>query len=589
MTYRSQLTSYPIAIALALVGLICIPSASPAMAAKASEVAPLELELSRMVASTPASGRLLVMFAPADQAPDREPRELAHANAEAIPLFGMDIESWQPGTRVRLTDAADGYPLRHWRDLPVGEYRVQALWQPYDTLRRADGRVLVLPLDRGEGQQWRDKPGNLVSRPQRIRWDGRTRLPPLVLSERILDVATPSDTPWVKYLRVRSERLSAFWGRDVFLGAFVTLPAEFHLRPQVRYPLVIQHGHFPVGPSHWRETPPDSDLAPQYSARFGLQAYNRIVQQQAYELFQAWRGADFPRVLLVEIQHPTPFHDHSYGVNSANNGPYGDAIQYELIPEIERRFRGIGQGWARFLFGGSAGGWTAMATQIFYPDEYNGAWIACPDPIDFRHLGTIDLYQDRNAYHVASRYKRTPRPARRNTWGHVDATIEEQARWELALGSRGRSGDQWDAWESVYSPVGEDGYPRRLWNRDTGEIDPVTAAHWRENYDLGHILRRDWTRLAPRLRGKLRIYAGERDNYYLNNAVYVVDEFLRSAQPAADAVIEYGHRAEHCWNGDHGRANAYSRLRYPQMVLPWVVERILATAPSGADIQSWRY
>ena len=589
MTYRSQLTSYPIAIALALVGLICIPSASPAMAAKASEVAPLELELSRMVTSTPASGRLLVIFAPADQAPDREPRELAHANAEAIPLFGMDIESWQPGTRVRLTDAADGYPLRHWRDLPVGEYRVQALWQPYDTLRRADGRVLALPLDRGEGQQWRDKPGNWVSRPQRIRWDGRTRLPPLVLSERILDVATPSDTPWVKYLRVRSERLSAFWGRDVFLGAFVTLPAEFHLRPQVRYPLVIQHGHFPVGPSHWRETPPDSDLAPQYSARFGLQAYNRIVQEQAYELFQAWRGADFPRVLLVEIQHPTPFHDHSYGVNSANNGPYGDAIQYELIPEIERRFRGIGQGWARFLFGGSAGGWTAMATQIFYPDEYNGAWIACPDPIDFRHLGTIDLYQDRNAYHIASRYKRTPRPARRNTWGHVDATIEEQARWELALGSRGRSGDQWDAWESVYSPVGEDGYPRRLWNRDTGEIDPVTAAHWRENYDLGHILRRDWTRLAPRLRGKLRIYAGERDNYYLNNAVYVVDEFLRSAQPAADAVIEYGHRAEHCWNGDHGRANAYSRLRYPQMVLPWVVERILATAPSGADIQSWRY
>lgn len=589
MTYRSQLTSYPIAIALALVGLICIPSASPAMAAKASEVAPLELELSRMVTSTPASGRLLVIFAPADQAPDREPRELAHANAEAIPLFGMDIESWQPGTRVRLTDAADGYPLRHWRDLPVGEYRVQALWHPYDTLRRADGRVLALPLDRGEGQQWRDKPGNWVSRPQRIRWDGRTRLPPLVLSERILDVATPSDTPWVKYLRVRSERLSAFWGRDVFLGAFVTLPAEFHLRPQVRYPLVIQHGHFPVGPSHWRETPPDSDLAPQYSARFGLQAYNRIVQEQAYELFQAWRGADFPRVLLVEIQHPTPFHDHSYGVNSANNGPYGDAIQYELIPEIERRFRGIGQGWARFLFGGSAGGWTAMATQIFYPDDYNGAWIACPDPIDFRHLGTIDLYQDRNAYHIASRYKRTPRPARRNTWGHVDATIEEQARWELALGSRGRSGDQWDAWESVYSPVGEDGYPRRLWNRDTGEIDPVTAAHWRENYDLGHILRRDWTRLAPRLRGKLRIYAGERDNYYLNNAVYVVDEFLRSAQPAADAVIEYGHRAEHCWNGDHGRANAYSRLRYPQMVLPWVVERILATAPSGADIQSWRY
>ena len=282
MTNPYLLTRYPIAIALALIGLLCILSTPPAMAAKVSEVMPIEVELPRAMANTPVSGRLLVMFAPVDQSPDREPRELASFNTEAIPLFGIDVESWQPGTRVRLTDAAVGFPLRHWRDLPAGEYRVQALWQRYDAVRRADGRELALPLDRGEGQQWRDKPGNLYSRPQRIRWDGRTRLPPLVLTERILDVATPRDTPWVKYLRIRSERLSAFWGRDIFLGAFVTLPAEFQSRPQARYPLVIQHGHFPAAPSHWRETPPDPDLAPQYSARFGLQAYNRIVQQHAY-------------------------------------------------------------------------------------------------------------------------------------------------------------------------------------------------------------------------------------------------------------------------------------------------------------------
>lgn len=555
-----------------------------------SSTAPLvEVELPRSLAAASEQGRLLVMFAPVDQSPDREPRFLVNWNADAIPFFGMDVEAWQPGSRVRLTDSAQGFPLRHWRDLPAGEYRVQALWQRYETFRRADGRILSLPPDRGEGQQWRDKPGNLYSLPQRVRWDGRTRLPPLVLTERIAEVAAPVDTPWVKYLRIRSERLSAFWGRDVFLGAFVTLPAGFHERPQARYPLVIQHGHFPAAPSNWRETPPDPNLAPDYNARFGLQGYNRIVQQHAYELFRAWSGADFPRVLLVEIQHPTPFYDDSYGVNSANNGPYGDAIQYELIPEIEKRYRGIGAGWARFLFGGSTGGWIAMAAQIFYPDEYNGAWIACPDPIDFRHFGTIDIYRDRNAYYQTSRYKRTPRPAHRNSLGHIDATIEDQARWESALASRGRSTDQWDAWESVYSPVGEDGYPRRLWNRDTGEIDPVTAAYWRENYDLGHILRRDWAKLAPKLRGKLRIYTGDMDNYYLNNAVYVVEEFLRSTQPSADAVIAYGDRAEHCWNGDPTRPNAYSRLRYPQMVLPWVVERILATAPSGADTDSWRY
>lgn len=560
------------------------------MACAATSAAPLiEVELPRTMASAPEQGRLLVMFAPVDQSPEREPRQLVHWNADAIPFFGMDVDGWQPGARVRLAESAEGFPVRRWRDLPVGDYRVQALWQRYETFRRADGRVLSLPPDRGEGQQWRDKPGNLYSVPQPIRWDGRSRLPPIVLTERVADIATPVDTPWVKYLRIRSERLSGFWGRDIFLGAFVTLPAGFFERPQARYPLVIQHGHFPGAPSNWRETPPDPELAPEYSARFGLQGYNRIVQQYSHELFQTWRGADFPRVLLVEIQHPTPFYDLSYGVNSANNGPYGDAIQYELIPEIERRFRGLGQGWARFLFGGSAGGWTAMATQILYPDEYNGAWVACPDPIDFRHAGTLDIYRDRNAYYIASRYKRTPRPAHRDAAGHINATIEEQVHFERALGSRGRSTDQWDAWESVYSPVGDDGYPRRLWNRDTGEIDPVTAAHWREHYDLGHILRRDWSKLAPKLRGKLRLYTGERDNYYLDNAVYVVEAFLRSAEPAADAVIAYGDRAEHCWNGDPTRSNGYSRLRYPQMVLPWVVERMLATAPPGADLSSWRY
>lgn len=589
MTASDLLDRYPMAMTAALIALSCLFSTPTARAATGPKSTPLEVELPRSMASAAEQGRLLVMFAPVDQGADREPRHLVHGHAEAIPVFGVDVESWQPGSRIPLTDAAHGFPLRSPRDLPAGEYRVQALWQRYDTIRRADGRVLALPLDRGEGQQWRDKPGNLHSRPQRIRWDGRTRLPPLVLSERIEPVAAPVETSWVKYLRIRSERLSAFWGRDVFLGAFVTLPAGFHERPQARYPLVIQHGHFPTGPSHWRETPPDPHLLPDYSARFDLHGYNRIVQQHAYELFQQWTGADFPRVLLVEIQHPTPFYDNSFGVNSANNGPYGDAIQHELIPEIERRYRGLGQGWARFLFGGSAGGWAAMAAQIFHPDDYNGAWIACPDPIDFRHLGTIDLYQDRNAYYAPSRYQRTPRSARRNSLGHLDATIEEQARLESVLGSRSRSAEQWDAWESVFSPVGADGYPRRLWNRDTGEIDPVTAAHWREHYDLGHILRRDWPRLAPKLRGKLRIHVGERDNYYLDNAVYAVDKFLRSAEPAADAVVEYGRRAEHCWNGDHSRANAYSRLRYPQMVLPWIVERILATAPPGADIRSWRY
>ena len=545
------------------------------------------VELPDSLKDGPQDGRLLLIFAPAGQSPEQEPRELVNWDGSAIPFYGLDVEGWAPGTARRVDDRAFGFPVRRLRDLPPGEYRVQAFLNRYETFRMGDGRVLKLPPDQGEGQQWRDKPGNLYSKPVTLRWNGRGTT--LILSERIPPVQPFQETDWVKHVRIRSERLSKFWGRDMYVAAFVTLPQGFRDHPDARYPLVINHGHFPSAPAGWRETPPDPQLKPDYSTRFQLAGYNRIQQELSHDFFKAWTGPGFPRVLLVEIQHPTPFYDDSYGVNSANNGPYGDAIQYELIPEIERRFRGIGEGWARFVYGGSTGGWIAMAVQMFYPDDYNGAWVACPDPIDFRHYMTVNLYEDRNAYWMPNRFKRTPRPAHRNALGHIDTTIEENNLWELALGTRGRSGDQWDVWESVYSPVGPDGYPRRIWDRLSGEIDPVTAAYWKEHYDLSYILRRDWPTLGPKLRGKLRIYAGDMDNYYLNNAVYAVEEFLRSAQPAADAVIDYGDRAEHCWNGDHTRSNAWSRLRYPQMVLPWAVERMIMTAPKGADVSSWRY
>jgi hypothetical protein len=291
----------------------------------------------------------------------------------------------------------------------------------------------------------------------------------------------------------------------------------------------------------------------------------------------------------MQIQHATPYYDDSYAVNSANNGPYGDAIMKELVPEVERRFRGIGAGWARFTYGGSTGGWEALAVQMFYPNEFNGAWVACPDPIDFRAYTVVNIYEDRNAYYVQGPFKRTARPGTRNYLGHVSATLEQLNHRELALGTNSRSGDQWDVWESVFSPVGANGYPKPIWNKLTGEIDRDVAAYWRENYDLSQILERDWKRLGPLLQGKLRIYVGDMDNYYLNNAVYRVEEFLKQADPPAHAVVDYGDRAEHCWNGDHTRGNAYSRLRYPQMVLPWAVERMLQTAPAGADLKSWRY
>ncbi|MFQ5603654.1 MAG: alpha/beta hydrolase-fold protein [bacterium] len=536
----------------------------------------------------PLDGRLLLMLSTDDS---REPRFQISDSPNTQQIFGIDVENLKAGEAAFIDERVFGYPLKSLAELPAGEYRVQALLHRYETFHRADGHLVKLPMDRGEGQHWNRAPGNLYSAPQKIKIDPQSDdVIKITLDQKIPPIPEPKSTKYIKYVKIKSNLLSEFWGRPMHLAAFVLLPEGFDEHPEARYPLVINHGHFPSRFSGFRETPPNPNLKPEYSERFQLEGYNKIVQDYAYQFYQDWTGPDFPRVLLIKIQHANPFYDDSYAVNSANVGPYGDAITHELIPYIEQKFRGLGEGWARFLYGGSTGGWEALAVQVFYPDEYNGCWAACPDPIDFRAYTIVNIYEHKNAYYVDSQFKKTPRPGRRNYLGEISATLEEMNHRELVLGTRSRSGDQWDIWQAVYSPVGNDGYPKPIWDKLTGEIDHTVAEYWRENYDLSYILKRDWQTLGPKLKGKIHIYCGDMDNYYLNNAVYLTEEFLASTEnPPYDGEVDYGDRAEHCWNGDHQRPNAISRLRYHQMFIPRIVERILESAPAGADTTSWRY
>jgi Putative esterase len=446
-------------------------------------------------------------------------------------------------------------------------------------------------MDRGEGQQWNKAPGNLYSTPREIVVDpSRAETIALTLDSLIPPIPDPPTTKYVKHERILSEKLSKFWGRPMYLGAHVLLPEGFDSHPDARYPLVIFHGHHPATIGGFREEPPDPNLKPEYSERFHLEGYNRIEQENAYQFYKDWTGKNYPRYLLVEIQHANPYYDDSYAVNSQNLGPYGDAITYELIPYLEKKYRALGAGWARFLYGGSTGGWEALGAQIFYPDEYNGCWAACPDPIDFRQYTVINLYEDENAFAWKGPWAAVATPGHRDYLGHLSATIEQMNRLELVLGTKGRSGGQWDIWEAVYSPVGSDGYPKRVFDKRTGVIDRTVAEAWK-SYDLVHILRRDWSRgLGKKLEGKIHIYVGDMDNYYLNNAVYLAQEFLDgTTDPPYGGEIAYGDRAEHCWNGDPTRPNAISRLRYHQLYAPKIVERIEKSAPAGADLKSWRY
>jgi hypothetical protein len=293
---------------------------------------------------------------------------------------------------------------------------------------------------------------------------------------------------------------------------------------------------------------------------------------------------------VVKIQHANPYYDDSYAVNSANLGPYGDAIETELMPALEKKFRSIGQGWARFTYGGSTGGWESLAVQISYPDHYNGVFAACPDPIDFRAYTLIDLYKDTNAFYIEGAHKRVAQPGMRDYLGHVTITIQDSNAYELALGTKGRSGEQWDIWQAVYGPVGADGYPQPIFNKETGEIDHQVAAYWKEHFDLRAILEMNWPTLGPKLQGKIHIYCGSADTYFLNDAVYLMEDFLKStSNPPYGGEVKYGDRAEHCWNGDPNLPNYLSRLHYNTMYLTKILERIEKTAPPGADLTSWRY
>lgn len=533
-------------------------------------------------------GRLLLMLSNNNNS---EPRFQISDEAESQMIFGVDVENWKKGSSQLVDMHAFGYPLERLKDVPAGDYYVQVLFHKYETFHLQNGHTVKLPMDRGEGQHWNMAPGNIYSTPIRIHFDPAAALPvELLIGNIIPPVAEPATTKYIRHIKIQSKMLTEFWGRPMYIGAHILLPEGFDEHPTVKYPLAIFHGHFPTDFEGFRTIPPDKNLKPDTSTRFRISGYNRIVQEEAYAFYKEWTSPGFPRVLAVQIQHPTPYYDDSYAVNSESMGPYGDAITYELIPEIEKQFRGIGKGWARFMYGGSTGGWEVLAAQVFYPDQFNGCYAACPDPVDFHHYTTIDIYHDENAYFPKSDYRKTLRPAYRDSLGHIKTTIKETNQRELALGDRSRSGDQFDIWEAVFSPADKDGYPKRIFDKYTGAIDSSVANYWKEHYDLTYIIKRDWPKIGDKLKGKIHIYVGEMDSYYLNDAVYFAEDMLKKLQnPNCGCIVDYGDRAEHCWNGDHNHPNYISRLRYHQMFIKKWVEELKSRAPKGADLVSWRY
>jgi hypothetical protein len=499
--------------------------------------------------------------------------------------FGVDADSLAPGNPIVVDDGSIGFPAKHLADIPPGDYYVQGVFNVYETYHLASGKTVKLAPDRGEGQHWATKPGNFYSTPVKLHVDpsaGGTLK--LTLDKIIPPIPRASDTKYLKHIQIKSEKLSQFWGRDVFLGANVLLPEGWEEHPNARYPLIVYQSHFPgnrAASVDFRSTPPTA----------GLTGRERSSAEYGYKLYQDWTSGRLPHVILISIQHANPYFDDSYAVNSANLGPYGDAIIEELIPEVEKRFRGIGQGWARATYGGSTGGWECIAHQILYPDFYNGVWTNGPDATDFHALQNVDLYNDTNAYYRIGYWgENVPIASQRLPDGTIIGEMELDNRYEYVQGTHGRAGQQWDILQAVFSPAGADGYPQPIYDKLTGAIDKQVAAYWHDHYDLNVILQRDWKTLGPKLEGKLHFIAGESDRYFQNNDVHLMENFLKSTKnPHSDVTFDYGFRRGHEYTGTPGESATVASGTQTQRLLPLMVEHFLQTAPPGADTTSWRY
>ena len=541
-------------------------------------------------ANRPLTGHLILVFAKNGKT---EPRMQLEESYESAQAFGVDVDGLAPGQPIVVDAKTFGYPRRSLADLDAGDYFVQAVFNVYEQFHLASGKTVWLPPDKGEGQHWNRKPGNPFDKPEKVHFDPKSGATlKIALNDTIPAIeGTPEDpevvakkepaAKWLKYMRFRSDKLSAFWGRDVWLGAWILLPDGFDEHPDAHFPLVVYQDHFHpgLGPVPFVTSPPDPK-SPGYTR-----------EQNGYRFFQDWTAGRLPRVILIYVQNANPYYDDSYDVDSANVGPYGSAINDELIPAIEKKYRGIGQGWARATFGGSTGGWEAAATQILYPDYYNGAYIACPDPVDFHGYQNIDLYNDTNAFVRKGDFGEIPIAADRKPDGSIIALTGDEYAFEYVLGTHGRSTEQWDIWQAVFSPAGADGYPAEIIDPLTGAIDKSVLAYWHDHYDLTAILKRDWPTLGPKLEGKLHFTVGDGDTYFLNNAVHLLQKQLEATRnPHSDATFQYGPGMPHCYTGGPSEYTMQqNNANWAQRVLPQMVDHMLATAPEGADVKSWRY
>jgi enterochelin esterase-like enzyme len=327
----------------------------------------------------------------------------------------------------------------------------------------------------------------------------------------------------IKKFTLKSKVLSEWWGKPIDVNAAVLLPSGYADNPTKKYPVCYNIGGY--GSRYFR--------------------VNQISRDSVTEAW--WTSKEAPQIITVFLDGYGQYGD-SYQINSENNGPYGTSLIEEIIPEIDKTFRTEGTADARFTSGCSTGGWVSLALQIYYPDYFGGCFSYSADPVSFYKMQLINVYEETNAFY--NNYS-IERPSYRNTQGEPIFTIKKEVTTENVEGysdSYITSRNQWGGWNAVYSPKGKNGLPMPVFDAVTGTIDPIVAEHWKK-YDLLKYAQENWAELGPKIQGKINIWMGDMDNYYLNNAMRDFDSYLKTtSNPTSDATIIFSPTCGHCDN-----------------------------------------
>jgi S-formylglutathione hydrolase FrmB len=448
------------------------------LAARADEPRPLEFQLTfdKTVSAEPFTGRVYLLLS------GKETKQLpAGPNwFKPEPFFALDVKGWKPGETVAVGAGALGYP-EPLAKLAKGEWTVVAL----------------MDLDRG-ARSFSHGAGNGYSKPLRVKLDPTASGPVKLVLDQVYRPTPFKETERVKLVDIESKLLSAFHGRPVRLRAGVVLPKSYAREKDRRYPVIYE--------------------IPGFSGTHNMA--HTAAARNATEV----DGVEMLHVML----DPECRLGHHVFADSDNNGPCGKALTEELIPHIERTFRGLGTPAARFVTGHSSGGWSSLWLQIAYPDFFGGCWSTAPDPVDFRDFQKVNIYEPHVNLFTDAEAK--PRPLARKK-DKVLIWYRPFSDLEVVMGR----GGQLFSFEAVFSPKGADGRPRPLWDRATGKVDAKVAKSW-ERYDIRLVLERNWQKLGPKLRGKLHVYMGSEDNFYLEGATLLLKQSL--ARLGSDAVVE---------------------------------------------------